>query len=97
MDLLAYLDPGSGSMILQIIAGGAAAVAVTAKLYWNRILTFLRIRKPEDESAAPQSTDSSAHSTSLGCTAARHAGGVLHVYARNLHHPRARARVLPRP
>ena len=57
MDLLAYLDPGSGSMILQIIAGGAAAVAVTAKLYWNRILTFLRIRKPEDETAAP-STDS---------------------------------------
>ena len=57
MDLLAYLDPGSGSMILQIIAGGAAAVAVTAKLYWNRILTFLRIRKPEDD-AAPQSSDS---------------------------------------
>ncbi len=56
MDLLAYLDPGSGSMILQIIAGGAAAVAVTAKLYWNRILKFLRIRKPEDETA-PQSTD----------------------------------------
>ncbi len=57
MDLLAYLDPGSGSMILQIIAGGAAAVAVTAKLYWNRILTFLRIRKPEEESAA-KATDS---------------------------------------
>jgi hypothetical protein len=41
-------------MILQIIAGGAAAVAVTAKLYWNRILTFLRIRKPEDETATQQ-------------------------------------------
>jgi hypothetical protein len=48
MNLLAYLDPGSGSMILQIIAGGAAAVAVTAKLYWNRILKFLRIRKDDD-------------------------------------------------
>ena len=34
--VLAYLDPGSGSMILQILAGGVAAVAVTAKLYWNR-------------------------------------------------------------
>ena len=51
MDLLAYLDPGSGSMILQILAGGLAAVAVTAKLYWGRLLTFLRIRKPEDETA----------------------------------------------
>ena len=47
--VLAYLDPGSGSMILQIIAGGMAAVAVTAKLYWNRILRFLRIRKDEPE------------------------------------------------
>jgi hypothetical protein len=52
--LLAYLDPGSGSMILQIIAGGLAAVAVTAKLYWGRLLTFLRIRKPEDEAAKEQ-------------------------------------------
>ncbi len=49
MDLLAYLDPGSGSMILQILAGGLAAVAVTARLYWDRILKFLKIRKREDE------------------------------------------------
>jgi hypothetical protein len=47
--VLAYLDPGSGSMILQILAGGLAAVAVTAKLYWNRILKFLRIKKDEPE------------------------------------------------
>jgi hypothetical protein len=52
--ILAYLDPGSGSMILQIIAGGLAAVAVTAKLYWGRLLTFLRIRKPEDDAANEQ-------------------------------------------
>jgi hypothetical protein len=52
--LLAYLDPGSGSMILQIIAGGLAAVAVTAKLYWGRLLRFLRIRKPEDEANKQQ-------------------------------------------
>ena len=58
MDLLAYLDPGSGSMILQISAGGAAAVAVTAKLYWNRILQFLRIRKPEEEESVAKATDS---------------------------------------
>jgi hypothetical protein len=58
--VLAYLDPGSGSMILQIIAGGLAAVAVTAKLYWNRILKFLRIRKDEPEAGktdARQGTD----------------------------------------
>ena len=54
MDLVAYLDPGSGSMILQILAGGVAAVAVTAKLYWNRMLKFLRIRKHDDETATQQ-------------------------------------------
>ncbi len=31
-----------------------AAVAVTAKLYWNRILKFLRIRKDEEETTAQQ-------------------------------------------
>jgi hypothetical protein len=46
---LAYLDPGSGSMILQIIAGGLAAVAVTAKLYWNRLLRVLRIKRDDSE------------------------------------------------
>ena len=48
MSILAYLDPGSGSMILQMIAGGTAAVAVTAKLYWRRMLKFLRIRKDDE-------------------------------------------------
>jgi hypothetical protein len=47
--LLAYLDPGSGSMILQMLAGGVAAVAVVGKLYWRRLLRFLRIRKRDDE------------------------------------------------
>jgi hypothetical protein len=53
MTVLAYLGPGSGSMILQILAGGVAAVAVTAKLYWNRLLKFLRIKKDEPEAADP--------------------------------------------
>ncbi|HEX2161869.1 MAG TPA: hypothetical protein VHF88_08620 [Thermoleophilaceae bacterium] len=57
MHLLAYLDPGSGSMILQILAGGVAAVAVTAKLYWSRLLKLLRIRK-DDEPTPEQQADS---------------------------------------
>ena len=45
--LIAYLDPGAGSMLLQVLAGGAAAVAVTGKLYWRRLARLLRIRKPD--------------------------------------------------
>ena len=43
----AYLDAGSASMLLQLLLGGFAAAAVAAKLYWSRLMTLLRIRKPD--------------------------------------------------
>ena len=46
---LAYIDPGSGSMLLQAIAGGVAAGAVVAKVYWRRLRKFLRFGTREDE------------------------------------------------
>jgi hypothetical protein len=49
----AYLDAGSASMLLQLVLGGFAAVAVGAKLYWGRLMRFLRIRKPEPEATEP--------------------------------------------
>lgn len=56
MGVIAYLDPGSGSMILQIVAGGLAAAAVTAKLYWARLMRLLRIRRDEPR---PERADTS--------------------------------------
>jgi hypothetical protein len=56
--VLAYLDPGSSSAILQIIGGGVAALAVTAKLFWRRILVLLRIKKDDSETAATSKRDS---------------------------------------
>ncbi len=35
-------------MLLQVILGGIAGLLVAGKLFWNRILAFLHIRKPED-------------------------------------------------
>ncbi len=52
MTLLAYLDAGSGSVLLQALLGGAAALAVTGKLWWSRVLTLLRIRRPDSEMPA---------------------------------------------
>ncbi len=49
VSLLAYLDPGSGSVLLQVLLGGAAALAVTGKLWWSRVLSLLRIRRPQPE------------------------------------------------
>ena len=46
---LAYLDAGTGSIILQAVLGGTAAVAVGVKLWWRKILHVLHIRRqPED-------------------------------------------------
>jgi len=49
---LAYLDPGSGSMIVQLLAGGVAAVGVTARLYWRRVRRVLGFGKNDDEPTA---------------------------------------------
>jgi len=43
----AYLDPGTGSMILQGILGGLAAIAVAGKIYWSRLKDFFGFKKDE--------------------------------------------------
>ena len=47
--MFAYLDPGTGSMLVQLLVGGVAAAAVAVKLYWYKILRLLRIRRDEPE------------------------------------------------
>ena len=43
-----YLDPGSGSVILQVVLGGVAAAAVAARLYWKRITSRFRKDSADD-------------------------------------------------
>lgn len=45
MKNLAYLDPGSASIMIQMIGGGLAAAAVMLKLFWRRILRVLHLRR----------------------------------------------------
>ena len=48
----AYLDPGTGSMMLQVILGGIAAVGVALKLFWHKIRVALGMSRKtatEDE------------------------------------------------
>jgi hypothetical protein len=49
VEALAYLDAGSGSMILQMLVGGIAAVGVTLRMFWGRIKSTLRIGGDEPE------------------------------------------------
>ena len=58
--MLAYLDAGSGSIILQAILGGTAALAVAAKMWWRSALRFLHIRRdPTEPKPAPDTNPSS--------------------------------------
>jgi len=41
----AYLDPGTGSAILQGILAAIVAIGVVLKLYWHKLLKFMGIRK----------------------------------------------------
>ena len=36
----AYLDPGTGSMMLQLLLGGVAGAMVVGKLYWQRLREY---------------------------------------------------------
>ncbi len=47
-DAVAYLDPGTGSLLLQVILGGIAAVGVAIKLYWHKLRAALGIAKKEE-------------------------------------------------
>ena len=38
----AYLDPGSGSMLVQLLLGGVAGAAVIMKLGWQRFKDMFR-------------------------------------------------------
>jgi hypothetical protein len=46
----AYLDPGSGAVIIQMIVGGVAALGVMIKVFWRRIRKLLG-RNPEGPQA----------------------------------------------
>ncbi len=41
----AYLDPGSGSLIIQVVIAGLVGIAVTVKFFWNNILLMLGFKK----------------------------------------------------
>ena len=44
----AYLDPASGSMLLQLLVGGVAGAFVAIKLYWKRFRAFLGLGNADE-------------------------------------------------
>ncbi len=49
----AYLDPGTGSMLLQLLLGGVAGALVVGKLYWHRVKALFGREPAPDPSQDP--------------------------------------------
>ena len=47
----AYLDPGTGSMIVQLVIGAVAVAGMTLKMYWRKIMDLFGHR-PNDKKNA---------------------------------------------
>ena len=46
---LAYIDPGTGSMLIQALVATVAGLAVTIRLYWTKIKSMLGKANADDE------------------------------------------------
>jgi hypothetical protein len=51
----AYLDPGTGSLLLQGLIGAIAFAAFTIRLYWHRLKAYFR--KGPDLASTQSSSD----------------------------------------
>lgn len=54
---LMYLDPGSGSFIIQMLLAGLLGIAVAVRIYWKKIVAFFRKGKGGDALAALDEMD----------------------------------------
>lgn len=51
----AYLDPGTGSMILQAIIGAVAVGTASMSLFWHRVKSFFSsTSQPADSASAAE-------------------------------------------
>ncbi|MDP7248285.1 MAG: hypothetical protein QGF00_01680 [Planctomycetota bacterium] len=55
----AYIDPGTGSYILQIIVAGLLGAAYALKLYWTKVWLFLTNKLSSSKSSSTDEADGS--------------------------------------
>ncbi len=60
----AYIDPATGSMLLQGIIAGVAGAAVAIKFYWQKLKSVFQARKSDDQSLLTTDNDSAGNDKS---------------------------------
>ncbi|NIV11335.1 MAG: hypothetical protein GWN62_08640 [Aliifodinibius sp.] len=48
---IGYLDPGSGSFILQVLVASLVGIGFALRGYWSKVVNFFRKDTEEDEFA----------------------------------------------
>ena len=48
-DAYAYIDPGSGSLVIQIIIGALVGAGITVKIYWYKLKEKISHINKKDE------------------------------------------------
>ena len=62
MDILAYLDPGTGAFIIQMLVAAVACVGFSIKIFWVHIKRFFCIITGKKEDIS-NSADNAVHET----------------------------------
>jgi hypothetical protein len=52
---MAYIDPGTGSYVLQLIIAAVVGVSFSIKIFWKKIVRIFRKNKPADEAKSDDS------------------------------------------
>lgn len=52
----AYIDPGSGSFIIQMLVGAALGASLAIKVFWRKIVSFFTGRKRDGSDEEQQSS-----------------------------------------
>lgn len=58
----AYIDPGTGSILVQGLIAAIAAVGVTLKLYWHKFVGIFSRSSKDDDDAQPSGGEPVAES-----------------------------------
>lgn len=46
--VVAYLDPGTGSILIQVLIGALAGIGIFVATSWSRIKNLFRKKQPQD-------------------------------------------------
>lgn len=68
--MIAYLDPGTGSVMLQVIVGGFAGIAVFFKMFGRKLVFW---KKTDSELTTGDTDDAAEDATSADAASAKSA------------------------